>query len=234
MSDKPDLIVGSPNIPAEYAGGRELTTDEAIALGEWHLILHDLQTAERNVQLLQKVYTGPNMGPETHTIAEALFRDAIIQFMACFGDPKKYLLTVEEVYAGRSGALTDMQYLRDLRDTFAAHNFGPMRQAYIIVTPGEDASALRPLRLVYSLPIPATLPAYAALIRSAQKAAADKILAVHAVVVEQLIALGLDGIAVLPLVSLRTAQPDEMRQSRKAFRKGSPQRGHGGSRGQKS
>jgi hypothetical protein len=105
-----------------------------------------------------------------------------------------------------------------------------MRQCYIIVMPGQDASAMRPLRLTYSLPVPGVLPGYATLMRVARRAAAAKIEELHEKVFAQLMELGAEGIAKLPLVSLRTAQPHEMRQSRANFRSGSPPRGHVGPR----
>lgn len=218
-----------PNIPPEYAGGRELATRDALELGEWNLILHDLETALGNIEVLMTVYNGPDMPKRDHVIAEALYRDAVVQFVGCFDDdPRKCKLSKGEVYRDVPNGLDAMKYLQDLRDTFAAHNFGPMRQCYLIVMPGELASAFRPLRLTYSLPIPDLLPEYATLIRAAMKAATDKILALHEKVVAHLGELGAAGIGKLPLVSIRTAQPHEMRQSRASFRSGSPPRGHGG------
>lgn len=57
----------------------------------------------------------------------ALFRDAVVQFIACFSPPGEHL-NAKEVFGALDGGMEYYNWLRSIRDTYAAHRFGPLRQ----------------------------------------------------------------------------------------------------------
>jgi len=67
---------------------------------------------------------------EDRAIAVSLFRDSLVQFCGVFGS-KPPKLSSDVVYAGQPGADAYFQWLKDLRDGYAAHNFGVGRQCAI-------------------------------------------------------------------------------------------------------
>lgn len=61
--------------------------------------------------------------------ATSLYRDGIISLMACFDESNQSSLKADAVYAGLENGMQYFRYLKDLRDTWIAHRFGPTRFA---------------------------------------------------------------------------------------------------------
>ncbi|MDP2008794.1 MAG: hypothetical protein Q8K11_01330 [Phenylobacterium sp.] len=216
-----------------YADGRELATPEALELAEWELISYDLDICLRNFSLLVERYDLPIRSEEDRAIFEALYRDAVVQLMGCFTN-KDAKLSKDEVGAGLKGGKESIAYLQDLRDTFAAHNFGPQRQCYILALPEAKPGQIgfTPLRVVFSLPVPEVMPDYVKLVEVAKRIVKRKTDVLRDAVLRQVLVMGLEGINALPPYDLVMPENDELRMSRKGFRAvraGLRPRGRGGS-----
>jgi hypothetical protein len=112
-----------------------LSTPEADHLAELYLIQGDLKAAHNTLSLYFEKFAfaeGMKEG-EFATISASLFRDGVILFSACFStkDPDK--LNPEAVFGHLDGWKEYCDKIRDLRDAFVAHNFGPQRQHRIVV-----------------------------------------------------------------------------------------------------
>ncbi len=79
------------------------------------------------------------------TIRRALFRDGVIQVMSCFNsnpDKRDRFLLPEEALAGVEDWQTTYQWLHDVRDAYAAHNFGVQRFAQTVLLVEPQSSAI--------------------------------------------------------------------------------------------
>ena len=72
-------------------------------------------------------YIDAHVGTDDFTIRLSLFRDAVVQFSGCFSKKDKLKLNPEEVYAKHKNWEPWAQWFHDIRDAYAAHNFGPSR-----------------------------------------------------------------------------------------------------------
>jgi hypothetical protein len=124
-----------------------LSTPEANHLAELYLLKADLNAAYDTLSLYfaRFAFSDGMREGDFSTISASLFRDGIMLYCACFatdGDPDK--LNPNDVYANVEGGLDYCQKLLDIRDTFVAHNFGPMRQHNIVVIALEIGGRLVP------------------------------------------------------------------------------------------
>lgn len=78
---------------------------------------------------------------ENAVIGLALFRDAIIQLFACFSPPGEHL-DAKQTFGGVDGGMTYFNWLRSIRDTYAAHRFGPLRQSVPAVVQDDDMKVM--------------------------------------------------------------------------------------------
>lgn len=215
--------------------GQEFSSPEAIALSEAYLLENDLTTSLKNILLIIDRHKYLHESPEEMCLAEALYRDAVVQFVGCFGR-KPNQLSKERVLGGIEGAMESMSYLEDIRDSYAAHRFGPTRQNFIVVVPMDGGGfGFKSFRLTLCVPAENVLPAYVDLINVALVAAKARIAELHEVVRLQLAELGSEGIAKLPGLKVRTPGADELTMTRTDFRTGkkAPRRGRRGLKGQR-
>lgn len=120
---------------------REFSSPKAIEMSEMALIHNDLNTCIRSIRVMQQRYMHPQTSDEDRDIKLALFRDAINLYVSAFvGSGIK--LDQSIVYADIEGSQEFFQWARDVRDTYAAHTFGPARQcvACIAVDPHSGKS----------------------------------------------------------------------------------------------
>jgi hypothetical protein len=80
---------------------------------------------------------------EPTIIMVSLFRDALIQFIGCFGKDRRVSLNAEEVYGQDPNGLSSFQWHKDMRDAYAAHNFGAQRQCSVGVFIDPTTGAIR-------------------------------------------------------------------------------------------
>lgn len=103
---------------------------------EMHIIKDDLDNCWRNLTLYYEQYFDVETNPEDSrfVIKTSLFRDAVTLFCACFSinPAERIKLVANEIYGHLDeGWKSYYQYIRDLRDSYAAHNFGPVRQCQV-------------------------------------------------------------------------------------------------------
>jgi len=126
------------SIPPEATKAKRLETASAEELAE--MIIHRECLAE-GIKAL-KLYFAKLKGndqptdEDDATIRTALFRDGIVQVMACFttnaSKRDRYLLP-SEAFAGIEGWGDMYKWMHEYRDGYAAHNFGPRRMAEAVV-----------------------------------------------------------------------------------------------------
>jgi hypothetical protein len=110
---------------------KELKFAEAKELAELLLLQHDVQASIAAMEIWGAKYAEKELSGEDTIIAAALFRDAIVQFMGCFDTSAQFKLRQDVVYAGVDGGPEYFQWLKDIRDAYAAHKFGRLRQAVV-------------------------------------------------------------------------------------------------------
>lgn len=213
--------------PPDGPGGGEIATPEALELAEYILIAGDLDASLIGIRAV-RTSIGAIASKEALAICEAIFRDAIVQFVGCFDIPKQPCLSSEAVFGANATTAESFRFMKDLRDTYAAHRFGPQRQCFIIVREREDGSGheVGNYRVSFSMPHDDVLPEYERMVRIAQRAIQKKIAAASSIVEQQVRDLGAEGVAKLPPVRVKVPEHHELRMSRRSFRAGgSPRRG---------
>lgn len=220
-------IGGKPKGLKRHQRAHELTFPEALELGEMRLIEADLKAAILSLSTLHAQYPKGGGPPVDAPFCTALYRDAVIQFAACF-DHKNGLKT-DEVYAGVEGAAAYMKHLRAIRDTFIGHTFGPMRQFSVAVVPGtlRRPHQLHHALFIFSTPATATsVDQLARFIEIARRHAVEKYEAAEKAVKERLKTMTVADLRALPLAVMDAPSADELRMTRRQFRAaraGSPQ-----------
>jgi hypothetical protein len=117
---------------------RLLPSSEARALAELHLLHDDLAHAVQAIRLLVDLFGAREFTEAEQTIRLSLYRDALVQFTACFDGTTPLFLRVPDVYPGDPNAPSYFESLKALRDTFAAHRGGPSRQCAVGVIAGPS------------------------------------------------------------------------------------------------
>lgn len=212
-------IGGKPRGLKRPRKAHELTFPEALELGEMRLIEEDLKSAILSLSTLHAQYPKTGGPPVDAPFCTALYRNAVIQFVACF-DHKKGLKT-EEVYAGVAGAPAYMKQLRAVRDTFIGHTFGPMRQFSVAAVPGtlRRPHELHHAVFIFSTPgDPADVEQMARFIEIARRVVVDKIEVAHKAVAAKLQTLTSAQVRALPFSVMIAPSADELRMTRREFR----------------
>src|SRR5262245_48763117 len=130
MSDSPKL--------------RALNTATETELAETLLLLQDTRQSYMAMKLWFQKYApkvGSKPSPEECCVADALFRDSIIQFIGNFDRGAEHPLDERVVFAHVQGGAEYILWLKDIRDSYAAHKFGTLRQcvAGVLVDPAGTA-----------------------------------------------------------------------------------------------
>jgi hypothetical protein len=123
---------------------RRLDTPEAVDVAELHLMKMDIEYCLQALAFLTASFGRRIIGEVDFVIRQGLYRDAIVQFVACFDRSAPFHFQAEDIYFAENGGLAFFQLLRDLRDAFAAHRFGPLRQSHVgLIMPGDGTIGLR-------------------------------------------------------------------------------------------
>jgi len=138
--------------------------------------------------------------------------------VGCFDRTAPYRLNAEEIYSPETGGLAFMQYLRDLRDAFAAHRFGPLRQSHVgVLMPGDGTIGLRYFdRLTFPPPDNAEGIRF---IGAALQHVEAKLAAATAQLEEVVQELDPDAVDKLPELLVPDVGVGDIRMTRKAFLK---------------
>ena len=124
---------------------RSLDSLTATELSETLLLLHDTRQCFEAMKLWFSKYApvaGEKRAREDDLIADALFRDAIVQFVGNFDRSSVHPLDESIVFAQVEGGAEYIRWLKDIRDSYAAHKFGTLRQCVAGVVVDADGVAV--------------------------------------------------------------------------------------------
>lgn len=110
---------------------RELGTATEIELCEMLVLLKDVQHCMLAMKLWFGKYPPTSQAQtidENTVVADALFRDAVIQFVGCFDRSAAHSLDAEAVFKNVDGGVDYIRWLTSIRNSYAAHKFGSLRQ----------------------------------------------------------------------------------------------------------
>lgn len=108
-----------------------LNSEIEIELSEALLLLHETRQCLAAMKLWFNKYAvedGIQPSSDEQILSDALLRDTIIQFVGNFDRTTKHALDENEVFADVEGGVDYISWLRDIRDSYAAHKFGVLRQ----------------------------------------------------------------------------------------------------------
>jgi hypothetical protein len=109
---------------------KALNTTVAKEYAENLILQQDMRTSLETMKLWHEKYASATE-PEDRTIAESLFRDAIVQFVGCFDKSSQCPLSAEAIYGHDPNGMTSFQWFKDVRDAYAGHKFGAWRQCVV-------------------------------------------------------------------------------------------------------
>lgn len=211
-------------------GMRELGKPGAKELAEYILLQYDIKAAFSMMSLYFDKYAGRKDLPEEEQyLVLGIFRDAIVNFIACF-DPikgtKGVHLDKDEVYGQANGGLEYFTWLKDIRDSYAAHRFGPYRQCVVGVIPGPDGKVLGTghLKMIYSGPIIEGKGDMLSFISVAGKYVDAKIRELGELVLKEANQLTSQELEALPMARLHPPEPRNIRVNRAVFQRESSSR----------
>lgn len=110
---------------------KEWRSDLAIKYAEMSLTVSELKECRSAVELYFKIYSAD---PDETTVIQmnALYRSSIIQFIGCFGKGR-FDLNARLIFSEAGNELAYYYRLKDLRDSYAAHRQGALRQSSMLV-----------------------------------------------------------------------------------------------------
>ena len=117
-----------------------MQTPLAKELAEYWLLENDLFSAHDTLAIWFDKYSireVSELTKEEKLISQSLFRDAIIMFVGCFDNSAPLKLSPEDIYGSIENGVAFFEYLKDIRNSYAAHKFGPYRQCVVGVTIDE-------------------------------------------------------------------------------------------------
>ena len=200
---------------------RTLSTPAATRLAELYLHQHDIEGSIKALELWSRSFEGlPE--EDANAIRASLFRDAIVQFVGCFDrTDKEHRLAFENLYQGVDKADAYFGWLKDLRDAYAAHRFGPLRQVAVGAAELPNGKhALGLLRNVFMGPHQEEGPRLRAFMQIASKALSEKITELNEQVLQEVTSMTSQEFESLPWArTTKAVGAEEIRQSRAAFAK---------------
>ena len=206
---------------------KEISTPAASELAEYILLQSDIKAALSMMTLYFEKYAGKKDLPEQERyLVLSIYRDAITNFIGCFSPAKGttgVYLDADVVYASAKNGLSYFKWLKDIRDSYAAHRFGPYRQCVVGIVPnaGNAVIGTGNLQMIYSGPVPDGKGDMLSFISVAAKYVDAKIRELGAVVLEEARQLTPEQIAALPVATVRPVDdPGNVRISRAAFQRG--------------
>jgi hypothetical protein len=139
-------------------------------------------------------------------------------FVGCFDKRAKVRLLPSDIYSTGDGSLEYFNYLQNLRDSYAAHKFGALRQCSIVVKVDENGNVLNVFynRQVFGGP-QAGRNDLLEVVRMAHRYTESKVHSLGMQVYAYAKALTPDQIAALKPPSMRPVPVHEIRLSRTKF-----------------
>lgn len=200
---------------------KRLNTATANELAELILLQHDIGSCLNAMKLWSERFANrDSMSQEEQTIAQSLFRDAIVQFIGCFDRTAKYRLFPDDVYQDIDGGIEYYNWLKDIRDAYAAHKFGPLRQCVVGVfldTTGTKALTVGDLVHIYMGPADNGGPMIFNFIRIASRHLDEKIEKLQKEMLLEVQGMSPEALSALPNARTHGVDPGDVRQSRAEF-----------------
>ena len=120
---------------------KQLDSPSALRLAELSLLQFDINHSIKAIEIWSAEFCDRGeLAERDRTVSISLYRDAIVQFTGCFAGRSS--LSASDVYGHIEGGPETYQFLLDMRDAYAAHNFGPLRQAVSIAMFKPDFAEL--------------------------------------------------------------------------------------------
>lgn len=113
---------------------RRLDHPATDAMGELLLLQYDIRCSIDAIGLWYHKYAGKTNPPrEEEVIGNALFRDAVVQFIGCFDKKglRAHSLDEKKIYGPHDGTLDYFHWLFEMRNAYAAHKYGAYRQCSV-------------------------------------------------------------------------------------------------------
>lgn len=108
----------------------ELRTSEADTFVEALLILENIKRALRGVEICAEKFPDPRkIDHDSAIIQNSLISSSISLFLACFEKNKLFSLQRDLVFKVEGGQRDYFDILLEIRNSYIAHTYGPMRQA---------------------------------------------------------------------------------------------------------
>jgi hypothetical protein len=193
-----------------------LDTPLAHELAEHLVLKHDMDRSLSTMRLWQAKYISRPPDTEDGIIGRSLFRDAIIQFVGCFGSNPKISLQPEQVYPSENGQKF-YAWFKNMRDAYAAHKFGAQRQCVVGVTIHPvHGPALGTLSAMYVGAKREDAPKIVSFMETGSAFLDAKVKELNDSLLLQVTAMSADQITSLPIAQVSTLADGESRLTRRA------------------
>lgn len=145
----------------------------------------------------------------------ALYRDALVQFVACFDGSAPLFLAVPSVYPGDPNAQSFFESLKALRNNFAAHRHGAARQCVMgVVADASGPIGVGKIAIHVVVPEIVELRHILAFVWKARRHVQERAEMLNVVVTQQGMAMSRENILLLPGAHGYNMRPEDMRLSR--------------------
>jgi hypothetical protein len=203
---------------------KEIPTALARELSEYALLQRDIADAFNAFTLWFDKYAGRKyeLTPEEQLISLALFRDSIVMFVGCFEANQYVSLSPSEVYSSTNGSLAFFEWLKNIRDSYAAHKFGAFRQCVTGITVDESGAIMgvgRRLQ-IYAGFVVEGRDDVLSIVKMAGRAVNMKVRELSSQVLAEAKAMSPAQLAALREAKTYDVEPHEVRLSRRRFRRG--------------
>jgi hypothetical protein len=168
--------------------------------------------------------TGEPIGQEDATVRRALFRDGLLQVMACFTTNSKKrdeFLLPSEAFAGVEGWEEFYKWMLGLRNSYAAHNFGTMRTVEPVVVIHPATSEVQGVGHLSAHAFPPGVDAEESVMsfcKSALQHVRARILEIEVQLLSEASALSKDALKKLPAARNVIPGREDLRTGRKKYR----------------
>jgi hypothetical protein len=152
-------------------------------------------------------------------ISLSLFRDAIVQFIGCFDKSAKAHLDAYQISDDNGRGLKFFEWMKDIRDSYAAHKFGPLRQCITGVQIDEKGNIVQPLysHQIYSGPARDSRKELLNIVYRAGIHTQSKVNSLVSQLEEYARGLDKKELLALKAARLREVEPHQFRSSREKF-----------------
>lgn len=204
---------------------RELDLPVAIELAETLLIQHDLRNSLATLRLWSQRISATTASDapdaEANIVLGSLFRDGLVRLIGCF-EKSSHPLRLDEVYPNANdGAADYFKWLRDIRNSFAAHRYGAARRCVVgaLVDPDKGYLGHGYLSAIYAGPASVGHSDLLRFVAVALKFADAKAARLAEQVDAEARAVPMEELLKAPVARLHGLDPEDMKKSRGDMRR---------------